>query len=383
MTQPEYSLDQFGRMIEDKLRMDAYSAAITRCVRPGDAVVDLGCGPGVFALLACKAGARRVYAIDMNGVVDFGRQLAAANGFADRIIFLRGDSRQIHLPERVNVIVSDVRGVVPLYSNAIDTLEDARDRFLVEDGCLLPSRDTLYAAVVELPEHHGQLTQAWNSVPQLDLSSGLPLVLNTIFRHHIKAEQVLSGSLPWHTLDYVKGAKAPAQARLDLAVTRNGVGHGLGIWFETQLLKDIGYSTAPSSGETVYGHLFLPWLEPISLHAAEICSVDLRAHLVGNDYVWQWETNLPATQCHGEVRFVQSTFYGSLFPPSVLHKRTMDFVPVLTEHGQAERWILQAMDGNRPLEDIASEAARLYPHVFRRTEDAFNQAAEIAEKYSR
>ena len=95
--------------------MDPYSAAIARSVKPNDAVMDLGCGPGVFALLACKAGARRVYAIDTNGVVEFGRQLAAANGFSREIIFMCGDSRQIHLPERVNVIVSDIRGVLPLF----------------------------------------------------------------------------------------------------------------------------------------------------------------------------------------------------------------------------------------------------------------------------
>src|SRR6267142_3426003 len=121
-----YSLDQFASMFSDKLRMEAYSAAIAKAVRPNDAVVDLGCGPGIFALLACKAGARSVYAIDTNGVVEFGRHLAAVNGFSDRIHLLRGDSRQIHLPERVNVIVADVRGVVPLDSHAIDTLEDAR-----------------------------------------------------------------------------------------------------------------------------------------------------------------------------------------------------------------------------------------------------------------
>jgi SAM-dependent methyltransferase len=378
-----YSLDQFAMMFADKIRMEAYSAAIARSVRPGDAVVDLGCGPGVFALLACKAGARRVYAIDMDGVVDFGRQLASANGFGDRILFLRGDSRQIHLPERVNVLVSDVRGVLPLHSNAIDTIEDARDRFLEKNGCLLPSRDTLFVAIVELPKHYGQLTRAWRAVPELDLSSGLPLVLNTIYRHHIKPQQVLSSSRPWHVLDYTKGAKIPAQARLELPITRTAIAHGIGIWFQTQLTGDIGYSTEPDSLETIYGHLFLPWLEPVSLREGEICSVDLRAHLVGTDYIWRWETDIPPSAEHQQVRFVQSSFYGSLFPPSVLRKRAMSFVPVLNETGQAERWIFQAIDGKRPLEDIAAEAARLFPHVFRRAEDAFNQAAEIAEKFSR
>jgi protein arginine N-methyltransferase 1 len=378
-----YSLEQFAMMFSDKTRMNAYSAAIAHCVRPNDAVVDLGCGPGIFALLACRAGARRVYAIDTNGVVDFGRQLAAVNGLSEKVIFMRGDSRQIHLPERVNVIISDIRGVVPLYSHAIDTLQDSRDRFLAQGGRLLPACDTLFAAVVELPEEYEKLAGAWRSVPQLDLSQGLPLVLNTIQRHHIKPDQVLSEARAWHVLDYMAGAKNPAASHLQLPVTKTAVGHGLAVWFQTQLTEDIGYSTEPRKEETVYGHLFLPWLEPVSLREGEICCVDLRAHLVGNDYVWQWETSLAATPEHDEIRFQQSSFYGSLFPPSVLRKRAMGYVPVLDESGQAERWILQAIDGQRSLEEIAGEATRQFPHVFRRVEDAFNRAAEIAEKYSR
>src|SRR5215475_8923868 len=100
-----YSLDEFGEMVGDSLRFSAYSEAIARAVRPGDSVVDIGTGPGAFALLACKAGARKVYAIDTESVVEFGRQFAAANGMADRIDFLRGDSRQIILPEKINVVI--------------------------------------------------------------------------------------------------------------------------------------------------------------------------------------------------------------------------------------------------------------------------------------
>ena len=42
-----YSLEQFAMMLSDKVRMDAYSAAIAQSVRPNDAVVDLGCGPEI------------------------------------------------------------------------------------------------------------------------------------------------------------------------------------------------------------------------------------------------------------------------------------------------------------------------------------------------
>ena len=53
-----YQLDQFALMFTDRIRMDAYAAAIQKSVKPGDTVVDLGSGLGIFALLACKAGAR-------------------------------------------------------------------------------------------------------------------------------------------------------------------------------------------------------------------------------------------------------------------------------------------------------------------------------------
>ena len=191
-------------MIGDKVRMDPYSAAIARSVKPNDAVVDLGCGPGVFALLACKAGARRVYAIDTNGVVEFGRQLAAANGLSREIIFMCGDSRQIHLPERVNVIVSDIRGVLPLFSHAIDTLADARDRFLAEGGQLLPSRDTLLAAVVELPNTYKELSQSGGQCHGW-IYHKPSLVLNAIQHLHQAVRWFPAASLA--VIDYAAGAR--------------------------------------------------------------------------------------------------------------------------------------------------------------------------------
>ena len=49
-----YSVHSYGQMLADAPRMDAHVAALRRAVKPGSVVLDLGCGPGVFALLACQ-----------------------------------------------------------------------------------------------------------------------------------------------------------------------------------------------------------------------------------------------------------------------------------------------------------------------------------------
>src|SRR5690242_20462756 len=144
-----YSLDDYGSMISDADRFGAYGAAIAAAVQLGDVVVDVGCGPGMFSLLACQAGARQVYAIEAAEVIQVGRQLATANGFAERIRFIEGDSRRIELPEKARVVISDIRGALPLFQHSIESILDAQNRFLATGGVLIPQRDTLYAAIIE------------------------------------------------------------------------------------------------------------------------------------------------------------------------------------------------------------------------------------------
>jgi asparagine synthetase B (glutamine-hydrolysing) len=79
----------------------------------------------------------------------------------------------------------------------------------------------------------------------------------------------------------------------------------------------------------------------------------------------------------------QSTFLGAQFTPEALRRRAVDFVPVLSESGLAERWILQAMDGCTPLQEIARAAVERFPHVFRVQDDAFRRLSSLAEKFSR
>src|SRR5947209_15717175 len=119
-----YSLEGYGKMAADRIRTSAYLTALAKTVKPGSVVVDLGCGPGLFALHACRLGAARVYAIEPSDSIQIARDLAHANGFASRIEFIQELSTHVALPERADLIVADLRGLLPLYCSSLSSMID-------------------------------------------------------------------------------------------------------------------------------------------------------------------------------------------------------------------------------------------------------------------
>src|SRR6202521_1293757 len=214
----------------------------------------IGCGPALFSLLGCRAGAKRVYAIETEDIIDVARQIAAANGFADRIQFFQNDSRKVELPERVNAIVSDIRGVLPLFDGALASLQDAKKRFLAPGGIMIPRRDVLKAAVIEAEKAYLRLTSPWKKcVQQVELAIPLQLALNTAHSITVKVEQLMSEPEEVCTLDYMGNPGSDVLGKLAFSAKRNGTAHGICLWFETELYEDSGFSSGPQSPVTIYG----------------------------------------------------------------------------------------------------------------------------------
>jgi type I protein arginine methyltransferase len=378
-----YSLRNFGDMIGDSTRFNAYAKAIARSVRAGDVVAEIGCGPAVFALLACQAGAKRVYAIETEDIIEVARQTAAASGFADRIQFFQDDSRKVELPERVDVIVSDIRGVLPLFDGALASQQDARRRFLAPNGVMIPRRDILKAALIEAEEAYSRLTSPWKTcVPQVELSVPLQLVLNTDHSVAVKVEQLISEPEAWCTLDYMGNLGSDVSGKLAFRAKRNGTAHGICVWFETELYEDIGFSSGPEAPVAIYGQSFFPWNEPVVLDEQQEILVTIRANLVGKDYLWRWETEIAAASAK-KVHFRQSTFEGAPVSLRTLRRHATDHIPVLTAEGEGERFLLKAMDGKASLQEIAKSAAKRFPKVYSSHEDAFERASQLARKFSK
>lgn len=371
-------------MIADAPRMEAYISALRQVVRPDSVVLDLGCGPGLFALLACRFKARRIYAVEPDDVIQLARETAAANGCADRIEFFQSYSTEIKLPEQVDVIVSDLRGVLPWYQQHLPSICDARRRLLAPGGILIPRRDMLWASVAEAPEHYAKIVDPWEANGwSFDLSSARKMVTNTWSKGRILPNQMLVEPACLAELDYYNVEEPDVQASSDWIVVRRGTAHVLSLWFDSELIEGVCISNRPGEPELIYGNALFPLSQPVEVAEGDRITVNLAANLVGEDYVWRWHTRIFAGDTkHIKADFKQSTFFSTPLCTEQLHKRAANFVPSLSEDGQVQALILQLMDGHTPLEQIAAKVAEHFPIELGNPEKALGKVGEVSQRFS-
>jgi protein arginine N-methyltransferase 1 len=378
-----YDLYSFGRMIADRVRMDAYAEALRRAVRPGSVVLDLGAGTGIFSLLACRFGARRVYAVEPSDAVQAGREIARANGFGDRIVFLQELSTRVSLPERADVLVHDIRGVLPFHQRIVPSLVDARERLLTPDAAMVPRGDVVRAAPVEAPETYGRMVEGWESETchGFDASPARRAVVNAWTRGSFAAEDLLAPAAEWARIDYRTVREPDARGRLEWTAARAGTAHGFAAWFDADLGDGIGYSTAPGGPALVYGTAFFPWERPVGVQAGDRIAVDLEARLAGDEYLWIWRSRV---ERGGEVLadFRQSTFHAATLSPDRLRRRADSFVPRLGEEGRIDALVLSRMDGSASLAEIARELRERFPARFATWEEALTRVGRLSEEYA-
>ena len=373
-------------MIADRVRVGSYAQALRKTVREGSVVVEIGTGPGIFAVLACQLGASRVYAIEPSEIIQVAREVATANGCADKIVFYEGLSDEVTLPTRADVILSDLRGVSPFFGRHIPSIVDARRRFLSPEGVLIPRRDTLWAAIVEAPKDYDKLVGAWDcNVLGQDLGPARKLIVNDTQKIRVDPDQLMTIPQLWGTLEYNSIENPDVQSNLSWRVERTGTGHGILVWFDAELVDGIGFSNAPSAPETVYGSLFLPWTSPVSLLPGQTVSVDLEAKLLSSDYLWRWTTRIgPLVPLSTSViHFDQSQLAGLVLSTAQLHRKAADYVPHLSDDGRLRRRTLELMDERTSLAEIARQLANEFPERFPRWERALSYAAKISEECSR
>ena len=287
MMLPADTIQLHVNMLNDRTRTSAYLASITKAVRHGDVVLDIGTGTGVFAIAAARAGARHVYAIEDGRISKAARTLFEVNGVADRITLIRGWSTCVTLPERADVLIAELIGDDPLAEQVIWITRDAVMRLLKPDARLVPSDIKIFGVPVTIPiDELGKLTfasdvlQKWQSWYDIDFNPLLKVAressTNLLFGHHInvyemRAWKTLSSPVLLAHVDFLRGRGFRIHRTETATATATGALNGIIIYFELQINSTTFLSTRPSLVEAS-NHWFSPvrvLSNPIPVHIGD------------------------------------------------------------------------------------------------------------------
>ncbi|MBM3473251.1 MAG: hypothetical protein FJX75_08295 [Armatimonadetes bacterium] len=274
--------------LSDQVRVEAYAQAIRETVQAGDVVVDIGTGPAVLAMLAARAGARRVYAIEGEArVIPMTQQIIDQAGLGSVITLLQGISQEITLPEPTDVIVSELIGGLGNDEGMVPALEDARDRFLrPETGRMVPRAVDVYIAPVEAPEAHAQTATVYDHdlvVPPEGALGRFEAYYS--FLGGVPPDRLLAAGQPVDHVDHFGTTEASFARTRVFEISKPGVFSGFVAWFIARLSDHVVLDVSPGNPGTCWGQAYLPLPEQVVVQCGDRVELTFEAILDAGETV--------------------------------------------------------------------------------------------------
>jgi predicted RNA methylase len=156
----QHTLQYQESMLGDRSRNRAFYKALQKRVTRGATVLDIGSGTGIWAITAARLGAAKVVAIEKEPLlIPVIKGMVRENGVEDCIELLQGDSRDIKLKEKFDLVISETIGNQGFDEGIVPILIDARKRFLKPGGAMIPSVVSLFVAPAHLKHSYRTLPE--------------------------------------------------------------------------------------------------------------------------------------------------------------------------------------------------------------------------------
>ena len=263
-------------LIADKVRNDAFYAALKKVIKPGETVVaDIGAGTGLLGLMAAKLGAKTVYLYEAAEVAGVAAAILKANR-AKNCHLMPCHSTEMQDPPQADVVVSETLGNYALEENIIATLADARKRFLKRGGVIIPSAIQQSVAPVIAPRLHQELT-VWDKIGNgIDLTAARQMSLNNVYVRTLKSAELLEAKV-WDEVDLTRETRSARKGEVTWALAKPATVYGFAVWWSLELVPGVTLSTAPDAPPTHWEQLYFPLEQPLHLKARESLLASLRS----------------------------------------------------------------------------------------------------------
>lgn len=234
-------------LLRDAVRNRAFYKALETCVTSDSVVLDIGAGTGVWAIIAAKLGAKKVFAVERDELlIGLIKMLAGEQGVAEKVVAVCGNSFDIELEKEFDLVISETIGYLGYDENIVEIMLDARRRFLKSGGLLIPETVSLFAAAAHLKTER-------ETVP-----NGLPLDFKRLAKLNLNSPRVWNNKRDLRFItkpqrliqtDLYRAAEQPALENLRASWNAPNAGsiNCFVVWVESRLTKGARFSTRRTS----------------------------------------------------------------------------------------------------------------------------------------
>ena len=241
-------------IINDQMRNDIYDRALRKFIKPNSVVLEIGTGTGLLAMMAARAGAKKVYTCEIEPLIgQAARENILKNNLQDQVSVILKKSTELRigedLPEKADLLVSEITDSNLLGEYVLPIMEDAITRLVKKNAVILPGQSAVWGMLVSeiftLPPLRD--TQDINGFDLSAFNRFKPLTC-PIDSANLKQvmPNALSAPLELLRFDFTSQKDFTEQSKtLRIPISRTGKAYGLVKWILLQFTENLVYENKP------------------------------------------------------------------------------------------------------------------------------------------
>jgi len=193
--------------------------------------------------------------VDYSDIVFQAQQIAKDNQLDHIVTLIKGKIEEVELPEKVDIIISEWMGYCLLYEAMLSSVIIARDKWLKEDGILMPDKATLNLVAIEDAEYKEDKINFWDNVYGFNMSCIKKMAITEPLVDVVEEKQLMTTTCKLLTIDIATVTQEELNLKVPfrLVASRDDYCHALVASFDIEFSKchkKIFFSTAPGAPYT-------------------------------------------------------------------------------------------------------------------------------------